>query len=83
MALPWQADFYACAKELFEGDATGTTFHAWWPAQRPDDMFKLGDTSMHEWARGFVKYEDMVAAWSTRGHVIEGAGQFIEVEGPA
>lgn len=83
MALPWQADFYACAKEPFAGDVTGTTFHAWWPAQRPDDVFKSGDTSMREWARGFVKYEDMVADWSTRGHVIEDSGRFLEVEGPA
>jgi hypothetical protein len=83
MALPWQADFYACAKEQFSGDVTGTTFHAWWPAQRPDDVFKQGmSTSMVEWARGFGKYEDMVNGWSTRGHVVEELGQFFEHDGP-
>jgi len=83
MALPWQADFLACAKEQFEGDATGTTFHAWWPAQRPDDVFKKGVTdSMVEWARGMTKYEDMVTGWSTRGHIIEEGGLFFETDGP-
>jgi hypothetical protein len=83
MALPWQADFLACAKELFEGDPTGTTFHAWWPAQRPDDVFKQGVAdAMVEWARAMTKYEDMVAGWSTRGHVIEEGGTFVERDGP-
>lgn len=83
MALPWQADFYACAKEFFAGDSTGTTFHAWWPAQRPDDVFKSGETSMRAWARGFDKYEDMVKSWSTRGHVVEKDGKLVEEDGPA
>jgi L-lysine epsilon oxidase-like protein len=84
MALPWQADFWACAKEPFGGDATGTTFHAWWPAQRPDDVFKRGTTnSMIEWARGIEQYEEMVKGWSTRGHVIEEGGEFFEKDGPA
>ncbi len=84
MALPWQADFLACAKTQFAGDPTETTFHAWWPAQRPDDVFKQGVTNaMVAWARGMTNFEDMVKGWSTRGHVIEEGGQFFEREGPA
>ena len=53
MALPWQADFMDCAKD----DGTVGVFFGWWPAQRPDDVYKsaadaTAGTGMVPWARG-------------------------------
>lgn len=78
MAVPWQADFLDCAKEEFDS----TTYHAWWVAQRPDDVFKQAGGNMLEWARGLPQHEDMVRDWSTRGFVIENNGVYVEQEGP-
>ncbi|MFL5358798.1 LodA/GoxA family CTQ-dependent oxidase [Archangium sp.] len=59
MALPWQADFYQCKKQLF--DPTSFTknaftgdgmYHMWWAAHRPDDVYaKKGDLQMVPWTR--------------------------------
>ncbi|MEM9545056.1 MAG: LodA/GoxA family CTQ-dependent oxidase [Bacteroidota bacterium] len=38
MALPWQADFLECKSEEGEGIFSGKW--GWWPAQRPDEVFK-------------------------------------------
>ncbi|WP_225408247.1 LodA/GoxA family CTQ-dependent oxidase [Stigmatella hybrida] len=56
MALPWQADFYQCKKQLFppkghayEGEGM---YHMWWSAHRPDDVYaKKGDFQLLPWTR--------------------------------
>ena len=65
-------------------------FVAWWPVQRPDDVFVSGGPATRlEWARGLkdepgdTHYREMVDKWSSRGFVVETGGDFFEVEGPA
>jgi hypothetical protein len=83
MALPWQADFYQCAKE---GPDQNGIYHAWWPGQRPDDVFL--DSNLQgkaEWARGVPDRDGNIGDvnfWRNRGFVVENNGKFIEVEGP-
>jgi hypothetical protein len=81
MALPWQADFLACAKER---EDNGFSF-AWWPTQRPDDVRRKGDDPadpMVPWARNVTGFKDMVAKWPTRGFVVAEGDRHVEVEGP-
>jgi serine/threonine protein kinase len=48
MALPWQADFYACGRN-------------WWPSQRPNDTFPAAtSTNRAEWSRGINSFLSMV-----------------------
>jgi hypothetical protein len=78
MALPWQADFFACAKETSDDNVTA----GWWPAQRPDDVFlKAGDESV-EWARGMEEFEDMIQRWASRGFVVPVGDAQLEKDGP-
>jgi hypothetical protein len=83
MAQPWQADFYACQRERYQGTET---FHAWWPAQRPDDVFLEGHSGMVPWAR-FVppgseeeQYKHMVEFWWRGGFVIREGIAYLERE---
>jgi hypothetical protein len=72
MALPWQADFFYCSqnREL-----------AWWPAQRPDDVFIEADDRMHAWSRGYVKNpNEMVKKWFKLGYVTKKGNRYIETE---
>lgn len=70
MALPWQADFFDCQQD----DEL-----AWWPAQRPDDVFTDDGTTMHKWTRGHVlNYQDMVEKWHRLGFVIKKDHRFVE-----
>jgi hypothetical protein len=81
MAQPWHADFFACVKDNSELH----TMIAWWPVQRPDDVFVQnagGPPSRLRWDRDFEKYADMVAGWDTRGFVIDTGGNLFEVNGP-
>lgn len=81
MALPWHADFTDCANE---GQ------YAWWPAQRPDDVFTSANaTKPVDWARSdspyvygknTVAHEDMVEVWYKYGFVVEQGGAWVEVE---
>jgi hypothetical protein len=86
MALPWQADFMDCKKE--EGGNAADGFFAWWPAQRPDDVFvDGGGAAMVPWTRGFAvngaqRYKDMIGGWHTRGFVVEDGEGMVEREGP-
>jgi hypothetical protein len=77
MALPWQADFWACRKEL-EDDG----IISWWVFARPDDTFFEGAATMHSWTPTdeFRDYEDMVAKWMKLGFVVEKNGKFVEVQ---
>jgi hypothetical protein len=79
MALPWQADFWACRKERPTVDEG---FVAWWPFARPDDTFFEGAAATHEWAppSEFGDYQDMVDKWMKLGFVVEKDGKFVEVQ---
>ena len=69
MALPWQADFIACAWE--DGGNLGQG-RGWWPAQRPDDVFtSVGASTMDPWLRGIVGVDDFVKRWSKLGVVLD------------
>jgi len=67
MALPWQADFYAC----------GTN---WWPVPRPNEVMPQGTSSYESWSRDIGSYEDMIAKWHTLGFVVQQGAQHVEVE---
>lgn len=92
MALPWQADFMDCAKD----SGTLGVFFGWWPAQRPDDVYKtatdaLAQNNMVQWARGVPaaagaprgqSHANMVLRWNQLGFVVgaTSAGKKIFVE---
>jgi hypothetical protein len=66
LALPWQADFYACNFDQ--------QFRlAWWPAQRPDQVFpdpkSVASLRSRDWDRGIDMYEGMVEHWDRLGVV--------------
>ncbi len=67
MALPWQADFFACAS-------------TWWPVPRPNEVIPQGTTAYQAWVGSIGNYADMVAQWHTLGFVVEQGGQYVEVE---
>lgn len=67
MALPWQADFYACASE-------------WWPVPRPNEVLPQGTNSYLDWSRGIGSYEDMIAKWHTLGFVVRQGGGLVETD---
>ncbi|MGR4877911.1 LodA/GoxA family CTQ-dependent oxidase [Streptomyces sp. LARHCF249] len=87
MAVPWQADFYACRTH-------------WWPAARPDevlpepelDAFLTGAAGLfQEWDRGVgdgkeaVGMNEMVTKWSTLGFIVarpgpDGSEPLVETE---
>ena len=72
MAVPWQADFTDCAQD---GDL------AWWPAQRPDDVFPEAGGPQVPWIRGIVNStQDMVAKWHRLGFVVKKGVKFVETE---
>jgi hypothetical protein len=68
LAVPWQADFYACQMERD---------NAWWPATRPDHVFikepeRAVDSQSEEvyrWDEGVETYRDMVDSWHRLGIV--------------
>ena len=77
-ALPWQADFFACAYDAH--DRIG-----WWPAQRPDDVFPAtSPTVQKSWDDGINSERDMVQLWDQAGVVRQvtagGTIQFLETE---
>jgi len=78
MALPWQADFYACKKE--------TSGYGWWPAQRPDDVYKTAaavTTGVSiAWDRGIGGFLDLVNDYGTRGFIVKDGVNYLEKEGP-
>lgn len=67
MALPWQADFYAC------GDN-------WWPVPRPNDVLPLGSSSTVRFDRDLGSYQDMVDKWHTLGFVVAQGSEHVEVQ---
>ncbi len=72
MAVPWQADFYDCAQD-------GPL--AWWPAQRPDDVFPASGGPQVAWIRDLINSApDMVQKWHRLGFVVKKGRRFLETE---
>jgi hypothetical protein len=72
MSLPWQADFYACE---FESPL------AWWPAQRPDDVFPDSGHPQVPWTRDLVGSEQaMVKNWHKLGFIVRKGDGYFETE---
>jgi hypothetical protein len=72
MAVPWQSDFYDCAQE---GDL------AWWPAQRPDDVFPASGGAQVPWIRKHVNSAlGMVKNWHKLGFIVKKGSKFLETE---
>jgi len=72
MAVPWQADFSDCKQE---GEL------AWWPAQRPDDVFPDGQVKQVPWTRGLVSsMAEMVQNWHRLGFVVKKGSRYVETE---
>ena len=67
MALPWQADFYACGSN-------------WWPVPRPNQVLPQGTSSYASWDRDIGSYADMISNWHTLGFVVQQGAQHVEVE---
>ena len=67
MALPWQADFIACASN-------------WWPVPRPNQVKPQGTSTYQDWARGITGSEDMAARWHMLGFVVKQGNEHVEVE---
>lgn len=65
LAVPWQADFYEC-QSGFE-----TT---WWPAARPNQVFRQGSDSPDEWVPGWFEKKPMVDKWSMLGFIVQKDG---------
>lgn len=70
MAVPWQADFRECSTN-------------WWPAQRPNEVFREGPNPGH-WVPTTWRRETMVARWAELGFVVKktvaGQDRFVEEE---
>jgi hypothetical protein len=72
MAVPWQADFYDCKQQ----DEL-----AWWPAQRPDQVFPSRGGEQVPWTRDHAgSYELMTKNWHKLGFVIKKGTSFVESE---
>jgi L-Lysine epsilon oxidase N-terminal/L-lysine epsilon oxidase C-terminal domain len=72
MAVPWQADFYDCTQD---GEL------AWWPAQRPDDVYPESGGPQQPWIRKHVKSaSDMVKNWYKLGFVVKKGSGYVETE---
>ena len=88
MALPWQADFLACARDRRDDNSVTGRLIAWWPVQRPDDVFPdFAPRARKEWARTaddarLGGYEAMVERWWTLGFVVSKDGDLFETGGP-
>ena len=62
MAVPWQADFFACESDRHVS-------MDWWPGQRPDQVFRGAHRA--RWRLGVSGMNEMVARWSQLGFVVE------------
>lgn len=72
MAVPWQSDFYDCSQD---GEL------AWWPAQRPDDVFPEAGGPQVPWIRQHVSSRmGMVKNWHKLGFVVKKGAKYLETE---
>jgi hypothetical protein len=67
MALPWQADFYACG-------------YQWWPVPRPNEVLPQGASTTEAWDRDVGSFLEMVNEWHTLGFIVNQGGQYVEVD---
>ena len=84
MALPWQADFFDCAKATVTYNASDpamqmTDVMTWWPTHRPDDVLPRGADERLPWARAadgseIASKPDFLAAWRSLGFVVDATG---------
>ena len=72
MAVPWQADFNDCEQD---GEL------AWWPAQRPDDVFPESGGPQVPWTRSIVhRMSGMIKRWHQLGFVVKKGPRFVETD---
>jgi len=72
MSVPWQSDFNDCK---FEDPL------AWWPAQRPDNVFPARGNTQVRWTRGIVNSpEAMIKSWYRLGFVVKKGEKYVETE---
>lgn len=72
MSVPWQSDFNDCK---FEDPL------AWWPAQRPDNVFPARGNTQVGWTRGIVNSpEAMIKSWYRLGFVVKKGEKYVETE---
>ncbi len=75
MAVPWQADFTDCAQE---GEL------AWWPAQRPDDVFPESGGGQVPWTRDIIgdsnSKSDMIKNWYRLGFIVREGSEYVETQ---
>ncbi len=72
MSVPWQADFLDCTQD---GDL------AWWPAQRPDDVFPEQGGPQVPWIRDLIHSpDDMIERWHRLGFVVKKGSKYVETE---
>lgn len=70
MAVPWQADFFACGIN-------------WWPSQRPNDVLTTPDGSVEDWDRGVFSGNDLVNKFNRLGLIepqLSAAGETVFAE---
>lgn len=67
MAVPWQADFYACGSN-------------WWPVPRPNSVVPQGSGSYQAWDRDVNSYLEMINEWDTLGFVVQQGSDYVEVD---
>ncbi len=67
MALPWQADFNACADN-------------WWPVPRPNDVYTTPGGSSVRWSRDVANADEMVSEWNRLGFVVEQGADHLETQ---
>jgi hypothetical protein len=72
MSIPWQADFFACQSDQD---------FAWWPSQRPDDVFPEAGGPQVPWTRNLVNSGmEMVKRWHRLGVVSRRGDRYVETE---
>jgi len=67
MALPWQADFFAC------GDR-------WWPVPRPNSVIPAGTSDYKDWDRDIGTRDRMVSLWHRLGFVVQQGEEYKELD---
>lgn len=73
MAVPWQADFLKCT--------SGGSTIAWWPQQRPDEVFTATGNRQVDWIREKVRsHQDMVNRWHELGFVVWNGTRYVETD---
>lgn len=66
MACPWQSDFFECAMQ--------SVTSAWWPAQRPIDVFVGSDLAQVDWMDPLPDHQALVDKFWMLGFIEKPAG---------